>query len=75
MRPRLSALVDSDAAPDTTATGLPRLVAPSANWTLPTAVDGLTVAASVTAVPKSTGAAGVSTSVVVVVVAGTGLTT
>jgi len=49
---------------------LPSTVAPSRNWTEPTAVFGVTVASSVTVVPWATGPAGVTASAVVVAVGG-----
>jgi hypothetical protein len=49
--PTASFEVDPDAVPLTTATGLPTLAVPSLNWTVPTAVAGVTVAVSVTGVP------------------------
>jgi hypothetical protein len=58
------------AVPPLTATGEPRLVVPSLNWTEPTAEDGATVAVKVTEVPLTTGLDGAAASVVVVVVAG-----
>ena len=47
-----------DAVPLLTATGLPRLVVPSLNCTVPVAVAGVIVAVSVTGVPWATGDAG-----------------
>jgi hypothetical protein len=61
------AVVVVDAAPTDTATGLPMSVPPTANWTVPVAVDGVTVALSVTVVPKLCGLAGVGAFRVVVV--------
>jgi hypothetical protein len=58
-----------DATPLLTITGLPRLMAPSLNWTVPAAVAGVTAAISVTGVPRETGDAGFVVSVVLVAVA------
>jgi len=65
----VSALVVRDAVPAETAAAAPRFVAPSRNWTVPTAELGVTVAVSVVEVPRTTGLAGVTTSAVVVVTA------
>jgi hypothetical protein len=43
--------VDPTAVPLTTVTGLPRVVVPSLNWTVPGAVAGVIVTVSVTGVP------------------------
>ena len=53
------------AEPLETVTGVPRLVPPSLNWTVPAALDGLTVAVSVTLLPVMAGFA-LAVSVVVV---------
>ena len=61
-----SALVLVAAVPPATVTGEPMLVAPSLNWTVPAALDGLMVAVNVTDVPVFCGLTGVAASVVVV---------
>src|SRR5918997_6298226 len=61
--------VDADAVPLLTITGLPRLVAPSLNCTLPGAVAGVIVALIVTSVPRLTGEPGYVVSAVLVAAA------
>lgn len=64
--PAIKADVDPEAAPLLTVTGLPTLVAPSLNCTLPVAVAGVIVAVSVTGAACTTGEAGDVASVTVV---------
>src|SRR5918997_2126211 len=62
--------VDPDAVPLVlTGTGAPMLVVPSMNCTVPTAVDGVMVAVSITGVPWATMEAGDVVSTVLVAVA------
>ena len=69
--PTVSVVVAGSAAmPPLTATGEPRLVAPSLNWTEPTTDAGVTVAVNVTEVPDTTGLTGSADTAVVVVTAG-----
>lgn len=70
--PAVSDVVEKLAMPLATVTGLPMLVVPSLNWTVPTAVDGLTVAFSATEAPRVCVEAGVADNAVVVVVGGAG---
>ena len=67
--PMVNVEVDPDAAPLVTITGLPRLVVPSLNCTVPTAAAGLTAAVSVTRVPARAPDAGEVASAVLVAVA------
>jgi hypothetical protein len=64
--PAIKVDVDPEAPPLLTVTGLPRVVAPSLNCTLPTAVAGVIVAVSVTGAPCTTGEAGDVANVMVV---------
>ena len=64
----LRALVVNAAVLPLTVTGLPRLVEPSLNWTVPAAA-GETVAVKVTESPTVLGLVGAAMSVVVVAVA------
>ncbi len=58
------------ATPPETVTAAPIWVAPSKNFTVPAAADGVIVAFNVTTEPDVTGPAGVTSRAVVVVVAG-----
>jgi len=61
-------VVAVEAVPPVTVTGLPMGVLPTSNWTVPVALDGVTVALNETEVPENCGLAGVGVFKVVEVV-------